>query len=316
MACASTGSGGRNLGPTQAPRLRESDLWVAGMGATGTPPPGCCWVDVADAGCDMYEAMVAARQQGHHFLFRASQDRLVLLTPESRQQEVPVLTYARTLSSQGQAVLEIPSRGGRPSRTATVQLAAAPVWVPAPTEVRQRWQQPILAAWVLRVWEVNPPAEVEEPLEWILLCSLPTTTLAEINERRLWYSRRWLAEVFHDIEKNGCSEEDRRFETAAAMEAAVAVLSVVAVRVFQLRCALASQPEAPAEQVATASEVAVVRRFLRQRQQPKMTVRQFVCGVARLGGFLGSAGGRRPRGAHPVAWLPALARHGFGVSSA
>jgi len=40
--------------------------------------------------------------------------------------------------------------------------------------------------------------------------------------------------------------------------------------------------------------VAVVRRFLRQRQQPKMTVRQFVCGVARLGGFLGRQGDGDP----------------------
>jgi Transposase DNA-binding/Transposase Tn5 dimerisation domain len=275
-------------------RERESDLWVAGMQASGTTPPGCCWVDVADAGCDMYEALVAARQQGHHFLFRASQDRLVLLTSKPRQQQVPVLTYARTLPSQGSAVLDIPRRGGRPARTATVQLAAAPVWVPAPTEVRQRWQQPILAAWVIRVWEVDPPAAVEEPLEWILLCSLPTTTVADINERRLWYSRRWLAEVFHDIEKNGCSEEDRCLRTAASMEAALAVLSVVAVRVFQLRCALANQPEAAAEQVATANEVAVLRRFLGPRQPPQMTVRQFVRGVARLGGFLGRKGDGDP----------------------
>jgi hypothetical protein len=274
-------------------RARESDLWLEGIRAPGVPPQGCCWVDVADAGGDLYEAMVAARQVGHHFLLRASQDRLVLLTPEPRQQEVPLLTYARTLPSQGSAVVDIPSRGGRPSRTATVQLAAAPVWVPAPTEIRQRWQQPIVAAWVIRVWEAEAPAEVDEPLEWILLCSLPTTTLAEINERRTWYSGRWLAEVYHNIEKSGCAEEERRFETAASMQACLALLSVVAVRVFQLRCALESQPDASAEQVATASEVAVVRGFLGQRKK-KMTVREFVCGVARLGGFLGRTGDGDP----------------------
>jgi hypothetical protein len=72
-------------------------------------------------------------------------------------------------------------------------------------------------------------------LEWLLLCSLPTVTWEELNERRTWYGRRWLIEVFHDIEKNGCSEEDRRFETAEALEACLALLRVVAVRVFQLR---------------------------------------------------------------------------------
>jgi hypothetical protein len=274
-------------------RERESELWLEGIRASGVPPQDCCWVDVGDAGCDIYEAMVAARQVGHHFLLRASQDRRVLLTPQPRQPEVPLLSYARTLPSQGNAVVDIPSRGGRPSRTAAVQLAAAPVWVPAPTEVRQRWQQPILAAWVIRVWEAQPPAEVDEPLEWILLCSLPTQTLAEINERRTWYSCRWLVEVFHDIEKNGCSEEDRRFETAAPLEACLALLSVVAVRVFQLRCALESQPEAPAEQVATASELAVVQRWLGPKKKA-LTVRTFVRGVARLGGFLGRKGDGNP----------------------
>jgi Transposase DNA-binding/Transposase Tn5 dimerisation domain len=274
-------------------RQRESDLWLEGIEASGRPPQGCCWVDVGDAGSDIYEAMVAARQAGHHFLFRASQDRLVLLAPQPRGPEVPLLSHARSLPSQGQGVVDIPSRGGRPARTAVVQLAAAPVWVPAPTEVRKRWQQPILAVWVIRVWETDPPAGVQEPLEWVLLCSVPTVTVADINERRGWYSCRWLAEVFHDIEKNGCLEEDRRFETAESMEACLAVLSVVAVRVFQLRCALQVQPEAPAEQVATTSEIAVLRGFVAHKKQ-RLTVREFVRGVGRLGGFLGRTGDGEP----------------------
>jgi hypothetical protein len=274
-------------------RQRESALWLEGIGASGRPPEGCCWVDVGDAGADIYEAMVAAREVRHHFLFRASQDRLVLLDPQPRGHEVPLLTYARSLPTQGQEVVDIPSRGGRPARAALVQLAAAPVWVPAPTEVRQRGQQPILAAWVIRVWEATPPAGVQEPLEWVLVCSLPTVTRTDINDRRAWYSCRWLVEVFHDIEKNGCAEEDRRFETAAPLEACLALLSVVAVRVLQLRCALQTQPQAPAEQVATASEIAVVRRFLRH-QKKALTVRAFVRGVARLGGFLGRKGDGDP----------------------
>src|SRR5439155_15319236 len=131
----------------------------------------------------------------------------------------------------------------------------------------------------------NPPPGVEG-LEWILITSVPTQTLAELRERRDWYACRWMVEVFHDIEKNGCSEEDRRFETAERMEACLAILSVVAVRVFQLRTALQVQPEAAAEQVGTASEIAVIRGFVGQKQK-RLTVREFVRGVGRLGGFLG-----------------------------
>jgi hypothetical protein len=92
--------------------------------------------------------------------------------------------------------------------------------------------------------------------------------------------------VFHDIEKNGCSEEDRRFETAPRMEACLAILSVVAVRIFQLRTALESQPNESAQQVATQEEIQVLRRFL-QHTSGSFTVKDFVRGVARLGGFLG-----------------------------
>jgi hypothetical protein len=266
-------------------RQRESQLWLEGIGASGPAPEGCCWVDVGDRGSDLYEAMRAARAVGHHFLFRLTQNRTVFPTP-AQEKPVYLLTYARSLPSQGSDIVTIPSRGGRCTRTATVQLAAAPVWVPAPWGTPKRWSQPMVAAWVIRIWEANPPADVQAPLEWLLLGSLPTTTEEELKERRDWYSCRWMAEVFHDIEKNGCSEEDRRFEEAGSMEACLALLSVVAVRVYQLRCALEVQPAAPAEQVATAAEIAVVRGSV-GHQGKGFTVREFVRGVARLGGFLG-----------------------------
>lgn len=266
-------------------RPRESVQWLEGIRASGPAPAGCCWIDVADRGCDFYEAMVAAQDLGHHFLFRVFEDRLLYATA-NREQPVKLLAYARSLPAVGSDTFEITGRGGRPRRTATVSLAAVAVWVPAPWGTPQRSQQPLVPAWLLRIWEPNPPAEVEEPVEWLLLCSLPTTTLEQLKERRDWYSCRWLLEIYHDVEKNGCSEEDRRFETAARLETCLAVLSVVAVRILQLRCALDHQGNAPAEQVATAQEIEVVRRLTHQGRGT-MTVAAFVRGVARLGGFLG-----------------------------
>ena len=266
-------------------RPRESDLWTEGIRAAGRPPAGCCWVDVADRGSDDYEVMRAAQAVGHHFLIRANQNRRVFVTADQDRQE-PLLDYARTLASQGRDVVEIPGRGGRPPRTATVSLAGAAVWVPAPAGTPKRHEQAVLSAWVIRIWEPAPPPEIKEPLEWILICSVPTATLEELRTRRDWYCDRWMVETFHDIEKNGCQEEARRFETVARLESCLAVLSVVAVRVFQLRCALESAPNAPAEQVATTAEITVLSRHL-GRASGGLTVREFVCGVAGLGGFLG-----------------------------
>jgi hypothetical protein len=262
----------------------ESNLWVRGIQAVGRAPPACCWVDVGDRGGDLYEAMCAARSQEHHFLFRAQHDRVVWVTP-NRDREQPLFASARALPSRGQDRVEIPGRGGRPARPATVQLAAAPVWIPPPRGYPHAATHPVLDAWVIRIWEAEPPPGAEA-LEWLLVCSVPTQELAELKERRDWYVCRWMLEVFHDIEKNGCSEEDRGFETADRLRTCLAVLSVVAVRVFQLRCAVDHQPEAPARQVATAAEIAVVRKLVGHRGQ-RLTVRDFVRGVASLGGFLG-----------------------------
>jgi hypothetical protein len=265
-------------------RDRESVLWLRGIEATGRPPQGCRWVDVGDRGADIYEAMVASQAQGHDFVFRVTQNRQAWVTPD-RQELTTLRDYACGLASQGHDVVDIPGRGGRVARAAEVELAAAPVWIPAPSGTLQRAAQPVVAAWVVRIWEANPPTGVEG-LEWILITSAPTQTIEEVRERRDWYACRWLVEVFHDIEKNGCSEEDRRFETAPRMEACLAILSVVAVRIFQLRTALESQPNESAQQVATQEEIQVLRRFL-QHPSGSFTVKDFVRGVARLGGFLG-----------------------------
>src|ERR1019366_5966274 len=169
-------------------RDRESQLWLRGIEATGRPPEGCRWVDVGYRGADIYEAMVAAQAQGHDFLFRLVQNRQAWTSAE-RQELVNLRDYACGLASQGHDQVDIPSRGGRAAREAEVQLAAAPVWIPAPTGTLQRAEQPVVAAWVVRISEADPPVGVEG-LEWILITSVPTQTLEELRERRDWYGLR------------------------------------------------------------------------------------------------------------------------------
>jgi hypothetical protein len=272
---------------------RESLVWVENITAVGRPPEGAVWVDVGDRAADDYEAMAASLAAGHEFLFRICQDRKVFATPECGR-EVYLMQHARSLRAVGHDVVEIPGRGGRPPRTAKVAMAAAPVRVPAPCGTPKRKSRPVLAAWVVRVWEVDAPAEVDEPLEWVLLCSIETTTPEQIKERRDWYGCRWGVEVFHDVEKNGCSEEERMFQTAGRMLACLAILSVVAVRVYQLRLAVKTAPEAPAEEVATAEEIEVVSATQAGKRKGAMTVKGFVFAVAKLGGFLGRKGDGEP----------------------
>jgi DDE family transposase len=66
--------------------------------------------------------------------------------------------------------------------------------------------------WVIRVWE-EQARDAEEPLEWLLVTSVPTTTLEEAWERVDWYQHRWLVEEYHHCLKSGCRIEQRQLQS-------------------------------------------------------------------------------------------------------
>ena len=272
-------------------RPRESQLWERGICGVGTAPAEACWVDIADRGADSFEAMKAALDQGHQFLFRACKDRKVATGPTADGPCRLLKSWARVLRSQAEGEVTIAGQGGRPERTARVQMAAAAAWFLVPKlvhGVHPDWAP--LRVWVERVWEPHPPADVEEPLEWILLRSLPATRTEELERHRDWYACRPLIEEFHQVEKSGCGEEALRFQTAEALLPMRGVLAIVAVRVLQLRWWGRDGAEAPAASASTAEE----RQALKSMGQRIRTARDFVRAVATLGGFLGRTGDGEP----------------------
>ena len=81
-------------------------------------------------------------------------------------------------------------------------------------------------------WEAKPPAGVE-PLDWILLTSVPTQTLEEIRTRRDWYACRWMIEDYHKAMKSGCGIEELQMTSLHGLSNAIALLSVLAVHVLR-----------------------------------------------------------------------------------
>jgi hypothetical protein len=234
--------------------------------------------------------MQAALEQGHQFLFRACKDRKVVTGPTVDGRPRLLKAWARSLPSQTDGEVTIPSQGGRRERTARVEMAAAPAWFLVPKLVRgvhPDWE-PILV-WVERIWEPHPPADIDEPLDWILLSSLPAPGIAPLRRHRDWYACRPPVEDFHQVEKSGCGEEDLRFETAEAMTPILGILSIVAVRVLRLRW-WGREGAAAASSASTADE----RQALKSMGRRIRTARDFVRAVAALGGFLGRAGDDEP----------------------
>src|SRR5262249_28028784 len=113
-------------------RRRESALWQEGFQGLGKAPAGCLWVDVCDRGADAVDALHAALALGHHALIRACQDRCILVERDGRQEKGYLMQTARSLPGQCRGSVEVTQKGGRPARTARVQLAACEAVVEPP----------------------------------------------------------------------------------------------------------------------------------------------------------------------------------------
>ena len=143
--------------------------------------------------------------------------------------------------------------------------------------------------WVVHVVEVDPPQGVE-PVEWILLTSLPVENFEDAWRILSYYEKRWLIEEWHKALKTGCRVECRQLHRKERLERITGLLSVVAVRLLQLKSAARTTPDRPASQVVPwywIHMLIAARKRLKNTTAANMTIREFYRELAKLGGFLG-----------------------------
>lgn len=140
---------------------------------------------------------------------------------------------------------------------------------------------------VVLVREVNPP-ENDEPVEWLLLTSLP---IDDDNQTRLviqYYCVRWMIEIFFRVLKSGCRVEKRRFECIERVKTCLAVYLIVAWRTLYV-CRLArSCPDISCEAVFEPSEWKPVWKIVHGGDIPPNppTLGEMTLMVAQLGGYI------------------------------
>jgi len=259
---------------------RETDVWMRQVYAIGTPEPGSLWVHVGDRGADMFPFFQACQATHTHFLVRAAQNRRI---EESEEEIRYSLDRARAFPSQASRPFEVPARHARQARSTQLQLACGQMTLLPPRHDPRESRNP-LTVWVIRVWEEQAP-DGEEPLEWVVLTSVPTSTLEQAWERVDWYGYRWLVEDYHQCLKSGCRIEHRQLQTVDGLMRLLGLLSPLAVRLLQVRALAREDPERPAHEVIEPLMLAVLAQ--RSGHAPAtMTVGTFWTEVARLGGYL------------------------------
>jgi hypothetical protein len=278
-------------GETRAQRRardRESAVWGQLIERVGPVPAGAQWIHVMDRGADDFEVHWRARRQGADWIGRVkSRNRRVRDPAGAESTLTQVLAAAETAGGYTLALRARPNQAARRAKVA-VSFAAVEVQVPRQpaASLKALAPQP-LAQWAIWARELEPPAGLKEPIDWLLLTSLPVRTLEEAMEVISYYEKRWLIEEWHKALKTGCQVERRQLKTSGRLEALTGLLSVVALRLLQLKEVGRRQPERAAVELVPALYVELVRRARGRVRPGEWTVRDFFRGVAGLGGFLG-----------------------------
>jgi hypothetical protein len=283
--------GQRHQRRQRATAEKESQRWLDGvLGCEAVLPPDLDLVTIADREADLYDLFALPRRAGHDLLIRAAHDRN--LTEGSAR----LWAAAQAGASLGPHRVTVGRRPGQPLRTATLTVRVAAVHLTPPLHHRQRASCPSVPVWAIWAAETQPP-DGGAAVQWLLLTTLPVTTLAEAATCLGWYALRWLIERYHFVLKSGCRIEALQLATAARLDRALALYSIVAWRLLWLTYLARQTPDAPCTlALAPAAWQALWCAHHQTTTLPTTppTLALAVRWIARLGGFLGRSGDGEP----------------------
>ncbi len=261
---------------------RESRLWKLASATLPARSGDHPLVEVADRGADVLEFLDALEVAGKHYLVRSKSNRRVRL---ENGEETKLHDYVRGLPDQDAKRVQLPARAGQPARSAQVAIAWAPVTLLIPPAPRGEYRGVPLKTWAICVRETDPPSGTQA-IEWILLTNQPVGDRGDAAERIEWYQCRWIIEEYHKSLKTGCGVQRLQFTSEARLQPAIALLSVVAVSLLQLRD-VGRRPEAqtrPATDYFSPMAVMVLSLWRDRKPPAAMTLHDFYYALARLGG--------------------------------
>lgn len=280
----------------------ESQRWIRSIERTtlSTSEPEVSsanevrYLRVADREADIYEYLSGTLEAGQGFVVRASQNRR-LQDKETGQRVGNLMTKARTQGTVlGSVELDLRARPGMKARTAKLTVSSLKeVLIQSPQRPGQgQGKSPTVPVEVVRVWEATPPQGVKEPLEWLLLTSEPAATLDQALNVVQHYSSRWIIEEFHKALKTILGAERLQLERGERLIAAVSLMSIVALRMIDLREEVRLSPEAPAE--GRHFDKIELKILNKQTGKTTESLRDAMRAMAKLGGFIGRKGDGEP----------------------
>jgi hypothetical protein len=254
----------------------------------GKPVEDTEYVYVCDRGADNFEVFCHLRQQNSDWVIRAKAKNRKLLTVDD--EDITLGDLLERLTVCGQYELQLRARPGQAARTAQIEVSSGQASMPVPRQksawIRLLDPEPI-AVNVVRVREMNAPEGVT-PIEWVLYTSLRAATFQQVWAAIEFYESRWLVEEYHKALKSGTRVTARQLKTASRLEAIVGLMSVVSVRLLQMKTLANADPDRPARKVIPLLWLQMLKAVRGKLQRVHdLTIYEFYREVAKLGGFLG-----------------------------
>lgn len=235
---------------------------------------------------------------GRTCLVRACYNRVVVTASATDPVRTKLFDRLRSLPAQGEYLQTLYDSRTRKERKAWLALSWEDVWLQPPHVRKGEYANHPVRVWAVRVWEVNAAAGAT-PVDWMLLSSAAVTDVEAARQKLRWYACRSMVEEYHKGMKTGCQVEDLPFRSEQALQPMIALLSVVAVLLLNLR--LACRQSDADQRLATELVESIYEETLRnwRYRNPRglMTVREYYLALARLGGHMN----RKSDG--PPGWL-------------
>lgn len=252
----------------------ETDLWRNVIKEKAIPS-GNNIIRICDRAADIYENIQESKLYGCRHIFRLKHDRIV-----NQATPLPVKTLLKDLEVMGQTKIEKRLKNGAKKETITLNLNWQKVTLRAPSRPGKGiGKLPPLEETVVHVWGTLENGEL---IEWFLYTDLEVNTLEDAIKIIQYYAKRWVIEDYHKTLKTGMRAENLQLETAHALFAAISIMSVVALRLLDIRERLRVHPEAPAiESGLSELELKVLGQYLKRELK---TVKCVVLAIGRLGG--------------------------------
>ncbi|HEV7223678.1 MAG TPA: IS4 family transposase, partial [Pirellulales bacterium] len=223
---------------------RETDMWGRVIDRVGPPPAGARFIHVCDRGADNFDVYCHLLQQSAGWVIRAAQ--LKRQVRDAAGGEGSLDDAVRAAPLQGTYELQVRANRDQPARTASIEVRSARVIMPRPRTGVSRYVRDrgvtAIPMWVVEAREVNPPRGVKA-LRWVLLTSEEVRGFDDAWRIIEWYEKRPLIEEYHKCLKTGCRVEERLYQSGDRLAPVIGLLSVLAVRLLQLKMVARRDPQ-------------------------------------------------------------------------